>query len=379
MARFQSALSQSDIARIYANIGANYYAKGELGKTEYYLDLALKYNDNIENNKNLAILRFYQNDYEGTISILRNAESRFGTNPDIDNLYGCIYHNQNQDEAANKRFDNAIALNPKHIEALINKGLSVRRLGYLREALEFFLRACGVDDDNHVAQSFKLETQAHMLMEGLLDIDPYALREQIKYHIKRLLDGKYPPPKPLEFSISIFYCALGIVFSSIGSFPEATNAFRSALNYQENYIIRVNLGMSLMCCDDTQAAKNEFRKAVADGCLMPKVLYNISVYDIIKFFDGKYKNKELLEEADKYYGMINKMGDDRNDIDFLEGSLIYAWSLYHRADCGLARAELIFKRLVVNISCSEELSINAYVNLEGIHKLQERLRNMKHQ
>ncbi|MHB1459393.1 MAG: tetratricopeptide repeat protein [Armatimonadota bacterium] len=290
LSKFSETLSKSDISRIYANIAVNYHDIGDINTSNKYIKLAIEYNsDNINIYLNKIICLLDSGDYDGAESILEETERRFGPNADIHNLYGCIYHNQGKDQEALRRLDEAIALDATHVEAFINKGLSIRRSGDLDNALKIFKEACALDADSYTAHAFRLETQAHMVMERSLIIDPALLIVEINFYIDRLVNGKRHPPKSHNIAISIFYSALGIVHQITEEFTVAVEAFRIALNYQDNNVIHVNLGMSLMRLGDRQAAEDEFRIAVDDGCLMPNVLYNIAIYDIAHYLENKCK------------------------------------------------------------------------------------------
>lgn len=377
LSRFSDTLSRSDTSRIYANIGANYYDKGDQEVAGNFFDLALEKDDNsYHNHLNKIIYMLSKGDCQDAIALLDQIEIRFGSNADTHNLFACIYHDQGRDDEARERLENAISLDATHANALTNMGLFARRRGDLGGSLELFSKACTLDNNNHMAHALRLETESHMAMEKLSDIAPISLITEIRYCIGRLVNGRYPPPKMLDISIAVFYSALGLAYLAIGDPLLASECFRDALRYQDNYVMHVNLGMSMMRCDNRQVAEDEFREAVSRGCRMPKVLYNIAICDIMRFFGNNSVGSDPLTEASSFFEEIRETDDEKDEVDFLEGSLIYAWSLHDRSDRGLAHAEWIFRRLTLDVHCPKDLSVNAHINLEGVMRLQEQI-NMR--
>jgi tetratricopeptide (TPR) repeat protein len=99
---------------------------------------------------------FELHDYHGAIHLIEELVEQGKAFADAHNLLGLSYQMINQGERALAAFDRALQLNPRYVEALINRGVVLAELGRDDEASAAFTaaRGCGGGDRGGVPAHF---------------------------------------------------------------------------------------------------------------------------------------------------------------------------------------------------------------------------------
>jgi len=365
-------ISDKDKARIHANIGATYRYVGDTAAARQHCESARNLDpDNIEKHINLCILQLDESDFASAEQSLKEISQRFGPAAGTLNLYACLLHDTHRDEEAKAKLDEALSLDPDMPELHLNLGLWSRRRGDVDTALSEFTKAHTLDPNDYFARALKLETQASLIVEG--EVDGNIEADEVLNEATALLqalDRKDPqPPKRLDPVLLILRHARGLIFIQKRDVESACAEYKTILDSREDAVTHANFGMAYVVGGNTEAARDEFRTAIAQGCRMPKVLSNVAMYDLEEFLNRR-KDLKLLAEASEFFAELNETDPDTSAVDFLEGLIICAYSKLSRLDCGLHRAKGIYEQMVLDKDCPVELSIEAHKNLEAVEKLQ---------
>lgn len=372
------SLSSSDQARVHANLAATYGDLGYLKAAEKEVQVAIDLHPGgIRNHVNLIICKLRLRAYNAAEQMIGATLETFGPNAEVLNLYACLLHETDRESEAAEKLDEAIELDTSMVEARVNRGLSLRRCGKLREALAEFGEACKVDRHNAFAHAFRLETLAHIAARGEEDIDIEPLLDEVTAFLGGLDRGPLTPPKPLHPALCVLHTARGILHLHKRNANGAQADFKAALGYEDHPAGHANLGMAYTLANDSDSALAQFRSAVAGGYREPEVLYNVATADILRFIRTRCDDLKLLSEASELYAEVRELEPDNLEVDLLEGLLICARCEWERSDTMLHRAKAIFRRIGEDKTCPKQLAIVAMENLDAAQKLDDAIQETK--
>jgi tetratricopeptide (TPR) repeat protein len=165
---------------------------------------------------------FDRQEYAAALSDLQEVLVRNPGFADIRQMTGLCLSFLGHAEAALAEFDHAIALNPRYIEAYINRAITLNELGRFDEARESF------------AQAAALETES-----------------------------KGPYPATASARIANAHASLGDLYRESGALEEAVRQYKRALEVRDHFHdIRLRLAQVLLQLERPAEAADELRQVL---------------------------------------------------------------------------------------------------------------------
>ncbi|HET6464473.1 MAG TPA: tetratricopeptide repeat protein [Nitrospiria bacterium] len=196
----------------------------------------------------------YLNDNQTQMAFVEFQKSIEANPKDRDSHYGLghIYFTQGKFEQARDEFQKAIQIDPKYSEAHNYLGTVYERLGDQKKAIEEYRKALANP------QYFTPQYPHRNLAMVYLNMNEYksAIKE-----FKEALSLPPPPDDPL-FNALVFN-GLGQAYYKDGQFPEAVDAFNSALKIAPDYTeVHYFLGQAYYKTGSGPLAKEEFQRVI---------------------------------------------------------------------------------------------------------------------
>lgn len=121
---YEKALAlDADLTELYAPLGAIYFQKGEIAKSEFYLQKAVALDgNNAETQFFIGLVRYKQNRNEEAIAFFKKSLLLDPNNSEAHYFLGEVYDRQDRDKEAIAAYRKAVELNPKYVDAWFDLG-----------------------------------------------------------------------------------------------------------------------------------------------------------------------------------------------------------------------------------------------------------------
>ncbi len=214
--------------------------------------------DNTQEWVDLGKQCFENKDYLRAERYLRQVVQANCRYADVLNMLGVINHIEGKFEAAIGAFKEALKINPRYTEAVLNLAVLYNDLGRYQDAK-------------------KLYTNLHKKeKETTDDIEP-------------VLKGK----------LSNMHAEIGDVYRSIGLFKFAVAEYKKALDLNPSYVdIRTKMGVALREAGALEASLKELRIVVKEDAryIMARIQLGITFYSLKKIADAKKEWDAVLKQ-----------------------------------------------------------------------------------
>ncbi|MDP9348744.1 MAG: tetratricopeptide repeat protein [Gemmatimonadota bacterium] len=200
---------------------------------------------------------YARNAYLAALEDLGEAVRREPCFADVHNLIGLCLTLVGRPEAAVDAFDQALGLNPRYVEAHLNRAITLNDLGRLEEARESFQHAMeadgGGDGQFSSTVSARLANKHAELGDLYAEAGALALAEE---QYRRACEMR---PRFLDLRNKLARTLL-----ELGRTEEAVAELRAVLEVNPSFLAaRSNLGLALYRLDDLEGARAEWERCVA--------------------------------------------------------------------------------------------------------------------
>jgi superkiller protein 3 len=232
IASYEKALSYDvDLTELNAPLGVLYFQKGEIAKSEMFLQKALAANpDNAETQFFYGLLRYKQNSNEEAAKAFRRSIELDPTNAEVHYYLGEVYDRLSRDKEAIASYQTAVQLNPKYTEAWFDLGVAYFNRDRLPEAIEAY------------KQAIKLKPTYGEAHANLADV--YRLTNKLDEAI-----GEYRLATTFIKDDAELYSRYGYVAARRATTPAyrnywktAVDNFEKAISIASDYVDYTNLG-----------------------------------------------------------------------------------------------------------------------------------------
>lgn len=142
---------------LYSKLGKIYFAKNEFDKArDQFIKAETLKPDFFEPQLFLGLIKEKQGDVKGAAKSLERLQNLYPLNSDIAFQLGRLYFNQRETDKAIAQFQNALKINPNHLDSLYSMALALEKQGKRAEALTYIEKALALSPENQVLKD-KLE------------------------------------------------------------------------------------------------------------------------------------------------------------------------------------------------------------------------------
>ena len=220
-------------------------------------------------------------------------------------------HQENNLDAAQNLYDQALKINPNFVAAHFNLGIVFNKLGDNQKAKNSFEKAIEINPNYanaHNALGAILNQLGHTqkateCYEKAIKIEPNnasvlnnlgVIFTNISDHKKAI--SSYEKAIKIQPNYANAYFNLGVVFNKIGEFQKAISSYEKAIEIQPNYgDAYSNLGVVFKKLGQDQKAMNCYQKAIEINPNLLAAIYNAG--EILRMTGYHEKAKDYLEKA----------------------------------------------------------------------------------
>jgi tetratricopeptide (TPR) repeat protein len=201
---------------------------------------------------------YAHSDYAAALADLRKVARRQPRFADIHHLLGVCLALVGRPEEALDSFDNAISINPRYVEALVNRAITLHQLGRYDDARASFAAASEADLEEAVGRfPSVLATRlahAHAQLAELYR-QGGAMADAVE-QLRRAVD--------LRPRFADIRNKLAAALIDLGDLQPAIFELQQILEVNPNFLAaRINLGLAWYRSDDRKAARREWERCLA--------------------------------------------------------------------------------------------------------------------
>jgi tetratricopeptide (TPR) repeat protein len=258
------------------------------------------------------------NSPEKAIVSLENALKLQPNHVEINFDLGNSYQHIKNFTSAIRCYEQVHKINPQHIEAFINKGVALKEMGQINESIESFNTALNIDPKNdnawcnlglsyHILGRFELSLECYekALAINTNSIETYVNRADTLNHLKRFSEALHDCENAISINPRTFqaYTNLGNTHKLMGNLNEAEKSYKKALSLNPIDPVSLNnLGFVLRELRQEDEAIKYFKLCIDLHSNNEKLYLNL-----IECLESKKQYEEALKYSNLLIGLNSEL------------------------------------------------------------------------